>query len=74
VARSPAAWLTPSRQTAVSVGKNKHFSRGLDPLRQLFWLAEGARGEKKLDSRVLLALRQFARLPFSRQGQQFLTP
>ena len=28
----------PFRQTAVSVGKNTHFSRELDPLRQFNWV------------------------------------
>jgi hypothetical protein len=39
------------------------FLEEFDPFRQLSWRAEGGwRGKKKLDSSVLLALRQFPRL------------
>jgi len=53
----------PSRQVAVSVGKNTHFPRELDPLTPIH-LAGGMgwRDEKILDCRALLALRQLIRL------------
>ena len=53
----------PFRQTALSVGKNTHFSRGIRPLTPIHLAGGGGRrDEKKLDSCVLLALRQFPRL------------
>jgi hypothetical protein len=44
-------------------GQNVHIPRGIRPLPPIpFGWRRGSRGEKKLDSRVLLALRQFPRL------------
>src|SRR5439155_10946739 len=54
---------TPSRQMATPNGQDVHISRGIRPLPPIpIGWRRGWRGEKKLDSRVLLALRQFARL------------
>ena len=41
VGQVPGSMADPFRQVAVSVGKNTHFSRELDPLRQLIRRAEG---------------------------------
>ena|SRR5229473_2787689 len=60
-----ASWqlhACPFRQVAVSVGKNTHFPRELDPFTPIH-LAGGRewRDEKSLDCRALLALRQLTR-------------
>jgi hypothetical protein len=53
----------PLRQLAPPNDQNVHISRGIRPLVPIpIGWRRGARGEKKLDSCVLLALRQFPRL------------
>jgi hypothetical protein len=56
---SPYRPATPFRQMATPNGQDVHISRGIRPFPPIV-LAGGVgwRGEKKLDSRVLLALRQ----------------
>lgn len=47
MAKWPGSMADPFRQAAVSVGKNTHFSRELDPSRQLYWRAEGGGAMRK---------------------------
>ena len=53
----------PLRQLAPPNGQDVHISRGIRPLMPIpIGWRRGWRGEKMLDSTVLLALRQFPRL------------
>jgi hypothetical protein len=53
----------PSAKYRFQMVKMCIFLEEFDPFRHFYWRAEGgSRGKKKLDSRVLLALRQFPRL------------
>jgi hypothetical protein len=47
VARVAGSMADPFRQVAVSVGKNTHFLRELDPSRQFIWRAEGVGAMRK---------------------------
>jgi hypothetical protein len=59
-ARQVSIWTgDPLRQMVLPNGQNVHISRGIRPTPPIaIGGRRGARGEKKLDSRLLLALRQ----------------